>query len=212
MVRISIYCILLTAAFAGCDRPAATVQGTVTIDGQLVSRGTVVFHPVSSGPTAYGTIDKHGSYALRVGQGDLNDPNAGDISTGEYIVTVVVNTPPQRDETVDDGSPPMPGARVTPPKYASKDTTDLRATVKPGRNVVPLELEAAVAEEAVEAPETTEGEPTDANEAGGEVDDTAAFESKPGDRPLSDQDSVAVPSDVPIEDAESVEPVQEQNP
>ncbi len=159
MVRF--YFILLITTVVGCGGPDSTVQGTVTIDGQLAPRGTVVFHPVGGGPTAYGTIADNGSYSLRVGQGDLSDPDAGQISSGEYIVTVVVNMPSIPDEAIDEGGPPKPGARLTAGKYANKDTSDLRATVTAGRNIVPLELEGAGAEESQPPSPSTSGETED---------------------------------------------------
>ena len=133
------------------------MQGSVTIDGQLANQGTVVFHPVDEGPTAYGSIDENGSFSLRVGQGDLEDANASAVPVGEYIITVVVNMPSRMDETVAESGPPTPGARLTGAKYADKETSDLRRVVKVGHNVVPLELEAAT-EHAAESPETSAAE------------------------------------------------------
>ena len=64
---------LIIALLSGCGGPDSTVQGTVTIDGELAHRGIVTFHPVDGGPTAYGSIGENGEYSLRVGRGDLND-------------------------------------------------------------------------------------------------------------------------------------------
>ena len=139
--------IAVLAAPLGCGGPSAsydsTVQGTVIVDGELAGRGRVMFHPVDDGPPAYGNIFDNGTYSLRVGQGDLDDVDGGKLKSGEYIVTVVVNMPSAHSATVGDGGPPTPGARLTAAKYADKGTTDLRATVKPGPNVIPFELEGA---------------------------------------------------------------------
>ena len=72
---------------------------------------------------------------------------AARIRSGEYIVTVVVNMPSVKDEAVGEGGPPKPGTRLSAQKYADEATSDLRVTVKPGRNVLPLELEGAKAED-----------------------------------------------------------------
>jgi hypothetical protein len=148
--------IAVLAAPLGCGGPSAsydsTVQGTVIVDGELAGRGRVMFHPVDDGPPAYGNIFDNGTYSLRVGQGDLDDVDGGKLKSGEYIVTIVVNMPSAHSATVGDGGPPTPGARLTAAKYADKGTTDLRATVKPGPNVIPFELEGAeVVEEEVAA-------------------------------------------------------------
>jgi hypothetical protein len=152
MTRILV-CLSLLAVFAGCGGPDATVQGSVTIDGQLARRGTVVFHPVDGGPAAYGSIADNGSYALRVGQGENEDAQA-EIDSGQYIVTAVVNMPSQKDQLMGDSGPPAPGARITAIKYAAKETSDLRVTVKPGPNVVPLDLKGASGDESIDAGNT----------------------------------------------------------
>jgi hypothetical protein len=162
MTRLHIYCVLLIVPCVGCGGADATVQGTVTIDGQLAPRGAVMFHPIDDGPTAYGTISENGTYVLRIGQGDRSDLDASQIHSGDYIVTAVVGTPPIRDEKLAEGEPPQPGPRLTAAKYANKDTSDLRVTVKPGTNVVPLELEGAHADETeVEEAETEEPDADD---------------------------------------------------
>jgi hypothetical protein len=131
----------------------SSVQGTVTIDGVLADHGTVAFYPAGGGPPAYGNIAKNGSYSVRVGQGNLRNEDASRIHSGEYIVTVVVNTPAQNGETLGEAGPPKPGPRMTAAKYATKDSSPMHVTVKPGPNIVPLELEGA---------SHAEGETTDA--------------------------------------------------
>ena len=200
MTRFLLYCVSM-AALIGCGGPDATVQGTVTIDGQLARRGTVLFHPVDGGPMPYGTIADNGSYALRVGQGDLKDAGA-EIKSGDYIVTVVVNMPSKKDEMVGETGPPRPGARLTAKKYATKESSDLRATVKAGPNVVPLELEgAAPDEEELEADSTvveTERVPTD--ETDSEDATASAAESGSGTTPQDRVESEsAEPEAVPQE-------------
>lgn len=120
----------------------STVQGAVTIDGELANRGTVIFHPVGKGAPAYGDIRKDGTYSLRVGQGDLSDADGGQLASGDYVVTVMVTSAPPGDT----GDLPMPGPRVTAAKYREKSTSDLKVSVKPGPNVVPLDLEGAAAD------------------------------------------------------------------
>jgi len=140
----------------------STVQGAVTIDGELANRGTVVFHPVGKGAPAYGDIRKDGTYSLRVGQGDLSDADGGQLASGDYLVTVMVTSAPPGDAS----NLPMPGPRVTAAKYREKSTTDLKVNVKPGPNVVPLDLEGAAAdpppaEEEKSEPASGEASPED---------------------------------------------------
>lgn len=135
----------------------STVQGAVTVDGELANRGTVIFHPVAKGAPAYGDIRKDGTYSLRVGQGDMSDADGGQLASGDYVVTVMVTSAPP-DEA---GDLPMPGPRVTAAKYQEKSTTDLKVSVKPGPNVVPLDLDGAVAD----APPADEEKSEPASEA-----------------------------------------------
>jgi hypothetical protein len=148
---------------------------------------------------------------MRVGQGDLDDPDAGSVEPGEYIVTVVVNMPAQRDETVDESQPPRPGMRITAAKYASKDTSDLRATVKPGRNVVPLEVEAAPPGEIETPPEEKRGPPDESAPADDEKSDAEKSLTE------SETETAATPADpasndspaTPPSDTKPVEPAEE---
>jgi hypothetical protein len=166
MKRAWVLLSLPVVACLGCGGPDATVQGTVTVGGEIAHQGTVQFHPVHGGPTAYGTIANNGSYSLRVGQGDRHDPNDSQVQSGEYIVTAVINMPSVKDEALGEAGPPMPGARLSAEKYGSQETSDLHVTVKTGANVVPLELERAVATPTETTPtETTPAEPPAAEAA-----------------------------------------------
>jgi len=52
------------AACAGCGTGRATVEGTVTLDGQPIESGSIVFEPADgAGPTAGGQIE-NGKYRL----------------------------------------------------------------------------------------------------------------------------------------------------
>jgi hypothetical protein len=148
--RIAAIAGLLLAS--GCGGPAykydAVVTGTVTIDGELAKSGTITFHPVSKGQAALGRINPDGSYSLRTGQGDLSNADGGTVSSGEYVVTASITTPAASGEAIREGGPPKPGPSLIDKKYATKDTTDLRYTVKPGEQVIVLELKGADTEAA----------------------------------------------------------------
>ena len=144
MIRRNIYrtvSILTCLCCCGCERQLeSSVQGTVTIDGVLADHGTVAFYPAGGGAPAYGNIAKNGSYSVRVGQGNLRNEDASRIHSGEYVVTIVVNALAQNGETLGEAGPPKPGPRMTADKYATKDTSPMHVTVKPGPNIVPLEF------------------------------------------------------------------------
>jgi hypothetical protein len=71
MVRIGLLT-LVVVVLAGCNRPPyelATVHGKVTIDGEPMKKGKVMFAPVAreglnSGRPAFGVIKQDGSFVL----------------------------------------------------------------------------------------------------------------------------------------------------
>jgi hypothetical protein len=131
----------------GCGGPAheydSIVTGTVTVDGDLAKSGTVVFHPTKGGKPAIGRIHPDGSYSLRTGQGDLNETDGGTVTSGDYLVTVSVTAPPAEGDVMGEGGPTIPGPSMISHRYKAKETTDLRFTVNPGKQVIVLNLDAA---------------------------------------------------------------------
>jgi hypothetical protein len=197
-------------AIAGCAGQGsvgdATVQGSVTVDGQLAPRGTVAFHPVEAGPVAIGTIDANGSYALRIGQGNPKDINSSLIRSGEYQVTVVVTAEPDRESRIADDGPPRPGPRLAAAKYANKTTSGLSQTVKKGPNLINFALDGAWADENQTNDETDANDETDTSDEQPQTDEqteTTNEATTPQD-PESTQENQA-----PAESATSG-PTQEQ--
>jgi hypothetical protein len=71
--------IVITNLLLGCSKSAfevVPVQGKVTIDGQVMSKGRVVFAPIGksggidAGKPAFGVIQSDGTYILRTYQDD----------------------------------------------------------------------------------------------------------------------------------------------
>lgn len=152
---------------AGCEsgkKRDATVQGTVTLDGELTKSGTVVFHPSDSVPVAYGTVRRDGTFALRIGQGNQRDLDHSEIYPGSYVATVTIRGSSTPDVESGEGAPPKPGARLSATKYSNKETSGLAYTIKPGMNVINIEVEAATEEEVSEEENHEDG--TDTAETG----------------------------------------------
>ena len=129
-----VYCLAVVIAalfvLSGCSPNAASVTGTVTLDGQPLKTGDVSFHPAgANGAVAYGKIDPDGKYVISTG-------DETGLAPGQYAVTVVAT------EAV-----PLPTGNVevipkvlTPLKYNTPETTDIKVEVKPGANEIPIEL------------------------------------------------------------------------
>ena len=226
--------LLLAAALAvGCGPKGpklnAAVEGTVTVDGELAPRGTVTFTPAKGGPAAVGRIFANGSYTIRVGQGDLTNPDGGKLPAGDYVVSVIVTGEAGADEVVAKGGPPLAGPRLSAQKYMSEKTSDLKYTIKPGKNVINLELvgtsadppppeesedEAAEGEQKPseegaaegEAPPATIDGPTEAAPA----EDAGELEAKP-ETPAATTPETQ-PAEPPAAAGEPTTPVQESAP
>ena len=146
--------LLLTLAAAGCGGgykgiPTNYVEGIVTLDGSPVQKGTLIkFIPsAADGKTATGYADDTGKYTLT---SDGGDPQKGALE-GEYKVTVVKmddspagprSSPknnPQGTSTRPANYPPTP-VYLTPKVYSDVKQTPLTATVKKGKNDIPLAL------------------------------------------------------------------------
>lgn len=120
-------------AISGCGGTyESSIEGVVTLDGTIVPRGLVAFHPVSPGPAAYAVIDENGAYVVRTGR-------ESGLPSGEYLVTVIANELPTVERSAS-GGPPPPGKPITPPWYRTKETSGLKFNVAPGSNEINLEL------------------------------------------------------------------------
>ncbi len=158
--------VLVTLLGCGASKggPDATVQGTVTVDGVLAERGTVSFYPVKEGPIAIGTINPDGTFALKVGRGNVANTDFSKIHSGEYLAAVVVLAQSTVEEDHPE-MPPTPGARLSAKRFSQKGTSDLSFKVTAGLNILPIDLKGSandpVEETEAETPVTPEGNGTD---------------------------------------------------
>jgi hypothetical protein len=122
--------IVLLAAVGCADRGPATVAGKVTLNGVKIPSGTVAFHPQTAGTTpVYIPISEDGRY-------DLANQSTPTIPAGSYVVTVSGCELPEQKP----GVPGSHGKLITPEKYGGKDTSPLRAEVKPGANTIDFDV------------------------------------------------------------------------
>ena len=132
----------------GRDSPPATVEGTVRLNGRPLDNCLVTFLPQPrqepKGPRSAGLTDQHGSYRLRC---DNQQEGAG---IGWHRVTVQdlsVSTGIRRrdhgavDAGMDETAPPPVRRSRVPEWYMSATDTPLRKEVKPGHQVIDLDIE-----------------------------------------------------------------------
>lgn len=127
----------LPLVLVGCRQSEyeSTVTGTVTLDGQPLDHGTVVFKPVGgmSNP-ATGAIDSKGQYFLETTKEEGLSPGEYNVSVSSYEI----------DPDRPIGERQMDAKLLTPLKYASPQTSGLSYTVEPGANSIDLELSSEV--------------------------------------------------------------------
>jgi hypothetical protein len=125
----------LCLALLGCGGggpPSGTVKGTVTLDGQPVPAGTVMFIPDQSagmsGPAAQGQLGSDGTFELQGPAGRR------EVLVGAYIVTV---TGPQVSSDSEGSSAT---SVKLPEKYQYEQSSGITQQVVEGPNQVKIEL------------------------------------------------------------------------
>jgi hypothetical protein len=114
-------------ATLGCGkRNESSIHGSITLDGKPLTTGNVSFHPVKSGPVAYGTIQSDGAYKIFTG-------STQGLPAGEYRVTVVATVMPKN---------PAPGEEfgklLTPADYGNPEKTPLKFQIQSGDNAIDI--------------------------------------------------------------------------
>ena len=141
---------LALTACSGCGRglPPATVEGTVHLKGKILDNCLVTFFPEpgqeANCPHSTGLTDQQGRYRLR------HDDGQEGAAIGWHRVTVQdlsVSTGVLRrdhgtvDLERDETAPPPPARRSrVAPRYTSPAETPLRKQVKPGHQVIDLDV------------------------------------------------------------------------
>jgi hypothetical protein len=119
--------LVVLAVASGCA-PAnvGRVAGKVTLDGQPVQEGTVVFQDLARGLSVNADLQADGTYVVRT-------YNLAGLPPGSYHVAV---TPRKfgSGEVPLVQAPGAPPPTVIPPKYQDAATSGLTAAIKAGRN------------------------------------------------------------------------------
>lgn len=138
---------LVTMAGCGPSYPeTAPVTGKVTLDGQPLSTGKIVFYPKEGRP-AMGQIEPDGTYTLTTfeeGDGALPGEHKVTIKATEVVGGQMPKSFEEEVALGTKGGPTMsPGELkwLAPSKYAQRETSPLAATVTlEGENQIDFEL------------------------------------------------------------------------
>lgn len=122
----------ILATLAGCGGDLdASVKGVVTIGGDPLPTGSIVFHPDGDGPTGTAEIQQDGSFVVRTA-------SQTGLRPGEYVVTITAVEGDTTLPTAENRNPEM--RLLVPARYALPETSGLRYTITPGNNVIQVSL------------------------------------------------------------------------
>lgn len=110
----------------GCSQVReGTVEGKVTVQGKPAAGEHVTFFAAATGEGASAEVGADGTFRLPV-----------PLRVGTFVVTVVTPSPPPM------AGPPPKKSNILgiPDKFRREETSDLRATVAPGKNTFEFEL------------------------------------------------------------------------
>ena len=145
-IFFNIVALCLLVALCGCGSSTiktAPVEGTVTMDGSPLANASIQFYPVDleAGKPGYAKTDASGQYKLST---QLGEPGKG-TTPGEYKVTIssTIDVPTSQMRSTESGElVPITNLQETlPDKYSKPSTTELKATVVVGKNVIDFPLE-----------------------------------------------------------------------
>jgi hypothetical protein len=123
-MRIGLAGVVAALAVVGCGGGKGSVSGAVTVDGESVDDGSIVFTPTGGAGRPVGTSIKDGKYAI--------DDDRG-LVAGAHKVEITWNkrTGKKSKDTADTGEVKDERKQVLGPEHnsASKHTFDIKAGV-----------------------------------------------------------------------------------
>jgi hypothetical protein len=134
LTSVLVWAVLFTAGCGGSSSDLATVRGVVTYDGKQLpefKHASVVFTPEGGRPAK-------GIISAQDGGFELSTYGTNDgARIGRHTVAVNATVDDPNAETEDK----YPGVRfVIPQKFSNRDTSGLVFDVKPGTNVIQIQL------------------------------------------------------------------------
>ena len=121
---------VLVVVAAGCeDKNIGHIQGKVTINGQPLTHGSVVFEDKAADISIYATLSPEGTYKIRT-------HDKGGLPAGTYQVAVTPLGPFSGTPAMTNMANNKGGAvqQQIPEKYQKAATSGLTAMVQPGDN------------------------------------------------------------------------------
>lgn len=134
MFRSCWVCSLALMIGCGSESGLAPVKGRVLMNGQPLAGAAVMFHPEGGGMPATGVTDSNGDFEMETSQVKGAAIGKNNVSVSKQV-NAESNRKTEESEIVAMKS-------LTPPKYASPQTSGLSVDVKPGMERVELKLDA----------------------------------------------------------------------
>ena len=120
--------VLVCFLLAGCGSKLPSVGGMVTLDGEPLKHGKVIFHS-SEHAQGVGEIQSNGNYRVKTGA-------SRGLAPGIYQVTVAAFYTKPASNDMEEPIPVL----LTPAKYNSVETSGFQVEIVPGSNRCDFEL------------------------------------------------------------------------
>ncbi|MCC9606587.1 hypothetical protein LOC68_17110 [Blastopirellula sp. JC732] len=114
---------MLLGCGGGSERPSATIQGVVTLEGKPLDQGSVHFTSPKTGESAYANLTGEGKYLVTFPYADIGQ--AYQVSIGKTVVD-------ETDAHALAANPPAPMTVKIPAKYSERTTSGLSVTIETG--------------------------------------------------------------------------------
>ncbi|MFI4875633.1 MAG: hypothetical protein ACIALR_09860 [Blastopirellula sp. JB062] len=121
-------CLLATSWLIGCGggekRPSATIRGTVTLDDQPLTQGSVHFTSPKTGESTYANLGPNGDYEITFPFADIGQA---------YQISINKPVEEETDAHVLEARRNTPSEVKIPSKYTERTTSGLTLTLdRPG--------------------------------------------------------------------------------
>ena len=132
-LRLSLLFGMACAIGCSTEEPGGIVRGKVTYKNAQLDKGTIAFHPASSGgQICHGNIQKNGTFKLQ------NQTKGEVIPPGRYIAVVFADNTSIAAMKEDPSFPVQP---TVPFKFSSVTTSPLKYEVVVGENEFDINLD-----------------------------------------------------------------------
>lgn len=118
--------ILIIFSISGCsnsvEEASSKATGTITLDGQPVTVGTINFYPTGDGNSAFATINEDGTFTVNTSAGTVG------LEPGDYNAVIAYEVSPTEDAEGNE----VEGKNPIPERYRDEENPAIAVNVPEG--------------------------------------------------------------------------------